>query len=247
MIRSIFIILFYYSFCIQPLFAQAITQVHFQYHAVTAAQKDSTVQQWLQPYTDSLNHYLNSVIGFSLENVYKKKGGGPLGNFITAAMLQQALLQTATKIDAAFLHPAGIKGFLPQGNITIGTLYALLPYTNRLVVQQISGAILEEFVHRMAADGGWLSTGINYAIDVYGKAKNIRIQQQPILPNAVYHIVVSDYMANGGSNCSMLRSLPSIPLHTTLIETCKNYIQSFTNNHEPITVNKAAQFTNIYE
>lgn len=247
MMRSILSILFFYLLYTQSLTAQAI-QVNYQYHAIYSTnEKDTVVQQWLQPYADSVHNYLNQVIGFSLEKVYKKSGGGPLGNFITEAMLQQATLQTGTKIDAAFMHPAGIKGFLPQGNITIGTLYAMFPYTNRLVVQQIRGDVLQLFFDRMATDGGWPAAGVQYAIDIHGKAKKIMIQQQPIVPGAVYCIVVTDYMANGGSNCGMLRTLPSIALHTNLIETCKNYILSFTKNNVPIAINKNEPIFNIYE
>ncbi|RTL50975.1 MAG: hypothetical protein EKK39_08585 [Sphingobacteriales bacterium] len=247
MMRSILSILTFYLLYTQSLSAQAI-QVNYQYHAIyTTNEKDTVVQQWLQPYADSLHNYLNQVIGFSLEKVYKKSGGGPLGNFITEAMLQQATLQTGTKIDAAFMHPASIKGFLPQGNITIGTLYAMFPYTNRLVVQQIRGDVLQLFFDRMATDGGWPAAGVQYAIDIHGKAKKIMIQQQPIVPDAVYNIVVTDYMANGGSNCGMLRMLPAIHLQTTVLETCKNYIQSFTQNSEPIAIKKEDSVTNIYE
>ncbi|MDE3125936.1 MAG: 5'-nucleotidase C-terminal domain-containing protein [Bacteroidota bacterium] len=242
-----FIILFPCVFGFFHLRAQDITEVYYQYHAITASPKDSSIQTWLQTYTDSLQRYLNKPLGFALENVYKQKGGGPLGNFITTAILQQAKLQTGTQIDAAFIHPAGIKGFIPKGIITMGTLFALLPYTNHLVVLPISGSVLQEFVNRIATDGGWPSTGINYAIDVYGKAKNIQIQQQPIMHNSIYHIVVTDYMANGGNNCGMLKQLPAISLHISLIETCKNYIESFTQNHEPIVVNKTVSVTNIYE
>lgn len=248
MLKAISIISFA---CISITFighSQTVSTVQFQYHNLSSlSQSDSATLQWLKPYNDSIEKYLNTIIGFSLENVYKQKGGGALGNLVTQAMLQHAQTKTGTTIHAAVLHPSSIKGYLAQGNITIGSLTQLLPYNNQLVIVSISGLHLTQFIQQMAADGGWPISGIKYNITLQGNATNIYINNEPIIPDNTYQIVVTDYMKNGNYKCEILKLLPQVTLNANLRESCKVYIESFTNNHEPLAINKVSPINYVYE
>ena len=65
-------------------------------------------------------------------------------------------------------------------------------------------------LNKTAADGGWpVSKSVTMGIKDK-KAINIRIGGKPLDENRTYVIANSDYIANGGDNCEMLKKIPSV-------------------------------------
>jgi hypothetical protein len=78
-----------------------------------------------------------------------------------------------------------------------------------LVLQQLSGTQLQSFLDLVAARGGWPVAGIRFSIR-NKKAVDIFIRDRPLQPVAQYWILNSDFVASGGDNAEMLKSLPQL-------------------------------------
>lgn len=169
---------------------------------------DSAIIVLLKPYSDSVNHSMNNVIAVAGMELQKKQPEGTLGNVLADAMLYMAKEWYQTKVDAAFINSGGIR--LPSiaaGEITKGKIFELAPFDNILVLQTLSGKVLQEFLDLVAARGGWPCAGISYQIKDK-KAINVFIDGVPLDNTENYVIANNDYVANGGDDCDMLRNIP---------------------------------------
>lgn len=180
------------------------------YRITTGIKQDSAMLVLLKPYSDSLSKSMNDVVAVSETDLEKKQPEGSLGNFLADAMLAMAEKSYATHVDAAFINYGGIRlPSLPAGNITRSKVFELSPFDNLLVIQKVNGKVLQEFLDHIAAKGGWPCSGISMQIKDK-KAINIRIGSSPLNESATYTIANNDYVANGGDDCVMLKSIPQV-------------------------------------
>ena len=196
---------------------------------------DSSFITMLSPYADSIKHSMNTVIGFSITGLTKHQPESTLGNFMADAMKIMAEKKFNKKIAASFVNYGGIRSYIPKGDITVGTVYELMPFDNLIVLQEISGKILQQLLDKTAASGGWPVAGITLTIKGK-KAVNVLIDDKPIDENAKYVIANSDYVANGGDDCSMLKGIPVQNINYLYRDALIEYILFITKQGKPISV-----------
>ncbi|HTH30747.1 MAG TPA: 5'-nucleotidase C-terminal domain-containing protein, partial [Lacibacter sp.] len=90
---------------------------------------------------------------------------------------------------------------------------------------------------------GWPVAGITMQIKDK-KAVNVMIGGKIIDPNMIYTIANSDYVANGGDNSDMLKTIPQINNGFLLRDALIEYVQSFTQKGQPITATIQNRVTN---
>lgn len=196
------------------------TACHTSYQPQTVQYKDYRIKPdqrpvnelstLLKPYSDSVNKNMNDVVAVAGMALEKKSPEGTLNNILTDAMLYMAKEKYQTNVDAAFLNYGAIR--LPSvaaGNITRGKVFEIAPFDNILVLQKLSGNIIQQVLNLAAEKGGWPCAGMSYQIKDK-KAINIKINGVPLNEISIYTIALVDYIANGGDNCDMLRPLPQI-------------------------------------
>lgn len=167
---------------------------------------DSALVRLIAPYGNQLKASMGKVIGFSENGLYKKQPESEIGNFMADAMKEMAEIKFGKKVDAAFVNYGGVRSYIAKGNVTVGQIFELMPFDNLVVLQEISGTVLQQFLDKTAMDGGWPLSGLTMEINDK-KAANIKIAGKLINPNAKYLIANSDYVANGGSDCAMLKGI----------------------------------------
>jgi len=197
---------------------------------------DSDFIQMLLPYLDSIQRYKNKVIGFSMSKLVKYQPESGLGNFMADAMLRMAEKKGNKKVDAAVINYGGIRSWLPKGEITIATVYQLVPFENTIVLAEMTGQLLQALLDRAAASGGWPMAGISCSIKD-NKAMNVLIKNHPIAPDTTYWIATSDYLAKGGDGCSMLKNNAFQNLGYLYRDALIEYIISITQEGRPISSN----------
>lgn len=213
---------------------QATTLSYEGYRIEKRAAVDSALVQMLQPYSATLDIAMNKVIGFSNNNLFAKQPESALGNFMADAMKLMAEKKFGKKVDAGFVNQGGIRSYVPKGNITVGKIFELMPFDNLVVLQELKGTVLQQFLDKMAADGGWpVSVGLTMGIKDK-KAIQVRIGGKPIDPEATYSIANSDYVANGGSDCEMLRRIPRQDRGYLLRDALIDYVTEFTKQGKPV-------------
>lgn len=215
-------------------FYQPTSLQHTQYKIDASIRSDSSVAGMLQPYASNINTTMNKVIGTSADTYTNKRPESEIGNFLADCYREMGEKKFARKIDAAFMNAGGIRSYLSKGNITVGKIFEIMPFDNILIVQELKGTVLQQYLDVMAADGGWpVSKGVTLKIK-NKKAVNILINGKPLDLNAVYTIAHSDYVANGGSDCSMLKPIPQINLGYLMRDAILEYVDSQTKTGKTI-------------
>jgi 2',3'-cyclic-nucleotide 2'-phosphodiesterase (5'-nucleotidase family) len=123
-------------------------------------------------------------------------------------MMFAARQKLKVKVDMVILNDDGVRiDQIAAGNVTKGDIFNIMPFENLIVLQQIQGNVLQQFLDLVAADGGWPIAGFSMQIKE-GKAVNVIINGQALDTTKTYSVVNSDYIANGGKNAFMLKNIP---------------------------------------
>jgi 2',3'-cyclic-nucleotide 2'-phosphodiesterase (5'-nucleotidase family) len=179
--------------------------VNFAQQDVKQSVIDSSFIIMLKPYKDSLDISMNQVIARLDQDLDKKMPEGSLGNMMADALLIQAEKVFGIKPDLALMNTGGIR--LPAvkaGDITLGKIYELHPFDNKLVMMRVSGKTLQDLLDLTASKGGWPVAGVRMTIK-NKQATGILVRGYPLDLSADYWIALSDYVATGGDDADMLK------------------------------------------
>lgn len=187
---------------------------------------------------------MNDVVGVAEISLDKKMPECTLGNFLVDAFFAMAEEKYNTKVDAAFLNFGGMRlTQLPAGNVTNGKIFELMPFDNLLILQKLKGDVLQKFLDLIASRGGWPVAGISMQIK-NKKAVNVMIGGKPLDPDATYTTVNSDFVANGGDNADMLRSIPQITNGYLMRDAIFDYIKKLKSQGKNISAKIENRVTN---
>lgn len=239
----IFLLFFGISSCtsIQPITSLSFTD----YRIAKEAKTDTALTGMLAPYRTSMDATMNKVIGFSNLQMNARQPESGLGNFMADGIRVMAEKKYGKKVDAGFINQGGIRSYIPKGNITVGKIFELMPFDNLVVLQEVKGSVMQQFFDKMAADGGWpVSAGVEMEIREK-KAINIKINGKPLDPAAVYVVANSDYVANGGSDCEMLRRIPQQNKGYLLRDALIEFVSDLTRQGKPLDYSIEKRVVNV--
>jgi len=224
---------------------QSSSLIFNDYRIEKQLKTDSTLVIMLQPYSATMNASMNKVIGFSSNNLNAKQPESGLGNFMADCMRLMGEKKFGRKVDAGFINQGGIRSYIPKGNITVGKIFELMPFDNLVVLQEVKGTVLQQFLDKIAADGGWpVSAGVIMGIKEK-KAVQVLINGKPLDENGTYTIANSDYVANGGSDCEMLRKIPKIDKGYLFRDALIEYVTDLTKQGQPVDSKIENRVTNV--
>lgn len=133
--------------------------------------------------------------------------------------------------DIALLNGGGFRSSIAAGPITIGDIKQVFPFGDGLVVLILPGSAIQQALDNglqknpLDNPGSFLQvSGLSFEID--GRtAVNIRVgdAREPLSPDRMYQVVVSDYLASGAEGFAMLAAAKEkrqteMTLDETLIE-----------------------------
>lgn len=206
--------------------------------------QDSAVVALIRPYADSVNQSMSGIVAISETELEKKQPEGTLGNILADAMLKMAEEKYGTHVDAAFINYGGIRlPSIPAGNITRGKIFELAPFDNLLVLQKLSGKVVQEFLDHVAGRKGWPCAGITMQIKDK-KAINVMIGGAPLNESAIYTIANNDYVANGGDDCIMLKTIPQVSNGYLFRDAVIDYFMKYTAAGKKISAKIENRVTN---
>ena len=141
--------------------------------------------------------------------------------------------RAAGRADVAIMNNGGIRADLQAGNVTWGNLYEVQPFQNRLLKLTVTGAVLQDALEHCVAGRDHMPdchiAGAEVWFDGHkepGKRINrIRLDNgKGIDKNGQYVLVVSDFMATGGSGFGMLSSSPRQDLDVIDLDALIRYL-----------------------
>lgn len=219
--------------------------VDYNYYPVTKQDiTDSSLLKFLKPYRDSMVKAMSKVIGFANTTLYYKQPESPLGNFLADAMKTMGEEKFKRKIDAAIINAGGIRSYIPKGEITLQHVFEIMPYDNLIVLQELKGATLKKFLDYTASKGGWGVSGITMQI-IDHKADSVFINGKPLDENATYVVANTDYVARGGDNTVILKTIPQVSVGYLYRDAIIEFIEKFTKNGKPITALTERRIVNV--
>jgi 2',3'-cyclic-nucleotide 2'-phosphodiesterase/3'-nucleotidase/5'-nucleotidase len=145
------------------------------------------------------------------------------------------VIQQKTQTQIAIYNGGGLRESLPQGKITIGNLYTLLPFDNTLVTAKLTGAQVKETI-----ENGLANPSLNY----FGQTAGLYVVYDltkpfgqrvvkitlangvPLQMTKYYTVVANDFMFSGGDQYTMLTKAKDIkdtgiPIRDVLIDYIK--------------------------
>ncbi len=147
------------------------------------APPDPTVAAVVAGWQQKTDQALGEVIGHTDEPL--EPDTPPLTNFLTDRWREEY------KADAVILNRYGTRQALGPGQLTLGSIYSVLPFDNKLVTVHLTG---KQLMHDVRCCGGHVS-GLR-------ESKGGELQffdGRAIDPAARYTVVVTDYTYFGGS------------------------------------------------
>ncbi|QAT40804.1 5'-nucleotidase C-terminal domain-containing protein [Clostridium sp. JN-9] len=114
---------------------------------------DAGVMAIVKAANDEIGPVFNVKIGTADKNLTRTQHGTPygesyLGNWTTDVIRQNA------KADVAFQNNGGIRIDIPAGDITVGTIYYMIPFDNTVVTVNMNKAQLTKALEQAFAEGG---------------------------------------------------------------------------------------------
>ncbi|MEL6391783.1 MAG: 5'-nucleotidase [Bacteroidota bacterium] len=171
------------------------------------------VEEMIDPYRQELETAMAEVIGQVEEPLTLSAGESTLGNWVADLLYDEAKrLFPDQPIDFAITNRGGLRiDEIPAGPITMEDMYRLMPFDNELVLVNINGVVMEEFLDYMVERWrGWpQSSQLRYRIED-NKPMAVTIQDTSPVLNRNYLVAMPDYIANGGDNAEMLADRPQI-------------------------------------
>lgn len=203
---GIFTILFLFS-CSPHLMVREIDTQNFPVNGQTSV-IDSSIERFITPYRDSIEHDMSKLVTVSLTPVVKGKPESKLTDLVSDVVLNFATdYCKKNKLNfvpqAAYMNYGGLRASLPEGKITVENIFGLMPFENEVVLLKVTGKAIQEMADRIAERGGEGVAGLKIGIQD-GKAKTLLINGKVPDETASYWIVTNDYIANGGDQMSML-------------------------------------------
>ncbi|MBP7184689.1 MAG: 5'-nucleotidase C-terminal domain-containing protein [Saprospiraceae bacterium] len=203
-----------------------------QYIAIEKQQKDNDIENFIVPYREKIKSVSEEVIGVATKSLILGKPESLLGNYISDVLLEEAQRYSKNKVDGVIINQGSLRiPELPEGNVTLGKLFELMPFENRVVTVEMDGNTLQKFIAKTWETGGWpISKTINVKI-LNNKIDKILINKQLLDKNQTYFIATSDYIGNGGDKCDFL-----IPCKKTDLKILvRDVVIDHMKNHSPFS------------
>lgn len=196
----------------------------------------------IAPYKNALDGKMNSVIGEASGRLYKEKPESPLGNWVADALQVETQAISKGPIDASVQNYGGLRiPELPEGPITLGKIYELMPFDNMQVIVEMSGSTTRRFFDLIAADGGWpVSKEVQFVIKDK-RADRLTINGKPVDLQATYRIALPDYIANGGGDADFLIDLPRENTGQFVRDLLIRHVKRLTEQGLPVSANSKGQ------
>lgn len=191
--------------------AGRIQSYHGELLPVTdALAPDPLVQQTVAGYAGAIAKQMDEVVGRSavyFANERKAMGDAPIGNLVAD------VIREATGADVALMNSGGIRSFLPQGEITRGAVFSMLPFENRLVRFKADGPLVQEVadfvVAKMGGSGSLQVGGLTFHAKG-GKATRVMVGGKPLDLRRTYTVATIDYLANANDGATVFTKVKAV-------------------------------------
>ncbi|MFN6373876.1 MAG: 5'-nucleotidase C-terminal domain-containing protein [Chitinophagia bacterium] len=225
--RQLFFLLFFVSL-LSCSSSQQLTGVAYKGYSIQpTAGVDSSLYKMIGPYRDIINRTMDEVLAENEVDLLKEIPDSRLGNFLADAYLWSAKEKLDKEAEMAFMNHGGVRvNRIGKGQVTRRNIYEVMPFDNLLVVAEVKGSLLQQYLDRLAAEGGGGGVaGISMKIRDK-KAVEVLVNGKPLDPERTYKMVNSDYTLDSGSGIQEFKTLKQqrsgYLMRDAIIDYCKH-------------------------
>lgn len=205
-----------------------LSNIKATHNDLKSFREDSLSAATIAPYKNKIDAQMNEVIAICDSTLTKDGYESTLANFVMQAM-DSFVNENKPNYKGkaiAMVNRGGLRINLPKGEISVRTIYELMPFDNNIVILTISGKALKEALISFSENGKIFSNNIEFYIDKKNPI-NIKIYGQDWNENENYIVVTTDYLANGGDNCFFFQNPiqsegTDVKLRDAIIDYCRN-------------------------
>ncbi len=158
---------------------------------------DQKVSDFMRPYQSEVDKEMSPVIGRAAMPLESFKPESPLSNLLPDVLVW-AGSQYGEKPDFGIYNIGGIRASLAQGDITIGDIYDLAPFENKICFLTMSGEQVLQLLRQIVKTGGeGISSEVRMVADSQKQLKRATISGKEIVPTSSYRVATIDYLSHG--------------------------------------------------
>ena len=223
-----------------------VIDVKSSYTSVENSQQippDTVFTKIISTYKKGIDTIMNDIVAISNNVFYRHKPSGSLDNLVTDAMVAEVNNKVDLKVDFAMYNYYGLRMPLPKGEITLGNVYELLPFSNELTFVHLSPSGMQGLIKYIYVNNGMPLSGMSIS---YNDSLNYeaKINGEIIDTTSYYWVVTSDYSANGGDKMDFFKQSDSVYYTGILIrDALLHYFKNIKENNLEL---KADSMPRIY-
>lgn len=202
--------------------------------------EDEKVIDFIAPYKKELENKMNTII---VHNPYLMDKGmnANLSNFAADVLLKESdsIFYQADQqhADMALLNHGGLRRTFTEGDISIGNIFELLPFENKVVIVRLKGEDILKMVHFLKEKKIHPIAGITFSLTA--PDGNIKIAGKSFDVNKEYNVATIDYLQQGGDKMNfLLNPVKVYNLDILLREMFLNYLSQI----DTIKVNQTPRY-----
>jgi len=167
---------------------------------------DSLYLSVIEPYKNELDHKINRVLSYNSRTLSRNESDleSSLGNLYADICFKKAdsifNSKTGKSIDFALFNHGGIRTIIPKGNITVKSIFKLMPFENKLVITKLTGLQTQNlfsYLEERKKAHPISQLRLELKNDTLSK---ILIQNKAFDPTKEYYVLTHDYLQSGGDN-----------------------------------------------
>jgi len=189
------------------------------------AEIDPEVARIVDKYESKVKTEFSKVVGTAAADLTRDSSGeSNLGDAIADAM------RDATGAQIAFQNGGGIRADIPQGPITLETVFTTVPFDNDLVSMDLTGEQIRELLERSVLSEKMLQvSGIQIVYDLSkpagAKVASVEVAGKPMAASATYRVVTNDFLAAGGDQFNIFKQGRNISSGPSQRDAVADYIR----------------------
>lgn len=193
----------------------------------------------IAPYSERLVNEMNEVIGHAPILMEKGRPQGLLGNFTSDALRVMGEQVYGHVMDLGITNNGGLRNTLPDGNVTVGTMFNIFPFENELTILEMKGSDVLDLINSLAGRKLDAMSGINVVLELDGDrvyASSIKVGGKPVDPERIYYVATIDYLAEGNSGMgAMTKAVKVTKTGYLLRDMMIDYIKQLTAQGKEVT------------
>jgi 2',3'-cyclic-nucleotide 2'-phosphodiesterase / 3'-nucleotidase / 5'-nucleotidase len=162
---------------------------------------DTAMQARVERWNSGVAAIAAEPLGRNINRLTRARGAeSTIGDLVTDAMRE------AVSADIAFQNSGGLRADLPEGAVTRGAIYEVMPFDNTIVTMDLTGAE----VRRVLEDGlrggrATQASGLRYSFDLSRPAMDrvtslLDAGGAPLDTTRTWKVAVNNFMAGGGDD-----------------------------------------------